>query len=178
MAKNILLILGLLFLMACDNDTSDPQQNPPQTVTPTSIPEPTGRIILRYDYGNQVLRSALEVRDDGRIKRIETACCPPTDEVDSSAKLAPNELHQLLVSIDAAAHGQQSHVEGRSTSLGSSSGYLRVYSVSGSVVNIRTIKRNERVDGLAHDQVKINLTPEARAIEDFVNQLVDVDMYR
>lgn len=128
------------------------------------------RIVLKYQFGNQVSGTELSIDHVGVVRHAERTCCPPHAVQKNNALLEKTELEHLLLEIEGAKNGVQEVSQGSPTTLGSPSGYLQVLTVEGDEVNISRIERNPTIG--SPDKVTTNISQEARAIQDLVEKFL------
>jgi len=135
----------------------------------------TGDTILHYEFGNQILRSSLDVSKTGAITHIEHDCCPPTDHPMDEGPVA--DLAALKAQIEAASHGTLHVEDGQPSSAGSMSGTLQACTSAKEGIILRDIARGAGMDESSPDIVTVNEAPEVQQIRDFVDAVVTQRMY-
>ncbi len=133
------------------------------------------KVLLKFEFGNQITRSYLTIFDNGTIERRERL--QPGKPLVTSPEISLTETSkkQLTDALEAVEKGNQSTEPGNKTSLGSSSGSLVGYTAGGVPLTVRVITRGNGMG--SRDTVKFSTTPEARWIEKLVNSVVERKMY-
>jgi hypothetical protein len=134
----------------------------------------TSHVIVEYNYGNQIIRSALKIYSDGRVEGKEIEHYRVKKSIE--AQFSESDLARLKISIENASSGDYQEKYGSHTTLGSRSGSLIVHTMSKKSVPIRIIERAVSTQPYPKDTVTINLSPDARWIEERVLSFVETKM--
>jgi hypothetical protein len=95
------------------------------------------RILLEYDFGNQITRSGLTVLSNGLIMKTETLQGKTTYLTDR--QLSPAELTKLVKNIDAAALAEPFRNDDIVAAMGGSYGDAKMYTSNGFISFLYTI---------------------------------------
>lgn len=133
---------------------------------PVPALQAVARQILDYDVGFQAGRSYLKIYDDGTIEHQELVCCPPHKVPVTEKPLAPDDVRKLQSAIRqlAAAPLKSEPVE---VSMGSRSGYLKVFGAQAQEVVVRQIDRT-----LDSGVYTYNTSPAVKDVLALVNRYV------
>ncbi|MEO7113123.1 MAG: hypothetical protein ABI183_21975 [Polyangiaceae bacterium] len=161
------LVLGAAFMTGCSGANSTDDDG-------TSADEVSSKkVIVDFNYGNQITHSYLTITSGGTVTKREHVCCGHTDKTTTS-KLSASKLKALKAEIVAASSGTESSKKGNPTTFGSSSGAVIATTASGQAVTVYDDARATSDTG--HDTVTTNDAPEAQDIIDLVNTLADANI--
>jgi hypothetical protein len=182
-------VLTLTLLTACGDDDGTPGGTGGSSSSSTSSnggggsggggeAQPTidctGDTILHYEFHNQIVSSNLDIDKTGVLSHVEHDCCPPTDHPIDEPQLSADDLALLTARIEAAGQAPTHVEDGMPSAEGSLSGTLQVCTADKEGVILRDVARN---DAGGPDIVTVNDATEAQQIRDFVESIVNVDMY-